>query len=157
MGYLVNVMPPFFMQKEIFQQLAAVSNTLKWFLIRILCHFDCLVMKLSQFFRKLQVILHLPGISYQTGFVVMYRLEAFPICPVALKLTSECRYWEPIANPDMLVVEISQSGETADTVTAFKICKITDASISLAICNVSESVLIRQEPICVFLFGQGSR
>jgi glucosamine--fructose-6-phosphate aminotransferase (isomerizing) len=82
------------------------------------------------------------GTAYHAGLVGKYVLEKFTKIPVSIDLSSEFRYRDPIINKDTLVVAISQSGETADTLAAVKEAKQKGSKI-LSICNVVGSSLVR--------------
>jgi len=84
------------------------------------------------------------GTSYHAGLVAKYWLETIARLPCNVEIASEYRYRDPIADPTTLVVGISQSGETADTLAALSYAKSLGHRYSLAICNVPESALIRQ-------------
>jgi len=82
------------------------------------------------------------GTAYHAGMVGKYLIEKFTNIPVGVDLSSEFRYRDPIVNKNALVVAISQSGETADTLAAVKEAKKKGARI-LSICNVVGSSLTR--------------
>jgi glucosamine--fructose-6-phosphate aminotransferase (isomerizing) len=84
------------------------------------------------------------GTSYHAGLVARYWLETMAGLPCTVEIASEYRYRDPIADANTLVVGISQSGETADTLAAMSYAKTLGHLHSLAICNVAESALIRQ-------------
>jgi len=83
------------------------------------------------------------GTSYHAGMVARYWLEAVAGIPCSVEIASEYRYRESVPNPRALVVTISQSGETADTLAALQHAKTLGHAYSLAICNVPESALLR--------------
>src|SRR3989338_5248407 len=82
------------------------------------------------------------GTAYHAGLVGKYILEKFTSIPVWVDLSSEFRYRSPIVNKNTIVIAISQSGETADTLAAVKEAKAKGAKI-LSICNVVGSSLVR--------------
>ena len=83
------------------------------------------------------------GTSYHAGLIAKYWIEDLVGLPCRVEVASEYRYRNPVLMPDSLVVTISQSGETADTLAALRNIKDrTDAT--LAICNVPESSLVRE-------------
>ncbi|MCX5692541.1 MAG: glutamine--fructose-6-phosphate transaminase (isomerizing) [Candidatus Omnitrophica bacterium] len=82
------------------------------------------------------------GTAYHAGLVGKYVLEKFTKIPVSIDLSSEFRYRDPIVNKNTLVIAISQSGETADTLAAVKEAKQKGAKI-LSVCNVVGSSLAR--------------
>ncbi len=134
-----------FMQKEIFEQPIAAANTLEMVLNAQSISPRVFGSNAEEIFQKTTGILILScGTSYHAGLVAKYWLEAISGLPCSVEIASEYRYREPIANSDTLVVGISQSGETADTLAALNYAKSLGHQHSLAICNVPESALIRQ-------------
>jgi glucosamine--fructose-6-phosphate aminotransferase (isomerizing) len=87
------------------------------------------------------------GTSYHAGMVARYWLEALAGIPCSVEVASEYRYRNPVLLPDTLVVTISQSGETADTLAALRGIKEQIGRFSLAICNVPESSLVRESEL----------
>jgi glucosamine--fructose-6-phosphate aminotransferase (isomerizing) len=84
------------------------------------------------------------GTSYYSGMTARYWLESIAGIPTQVEIASEYRYREPTVNPNALVVVISQSGETADTLAALKYAKQLGHRHSLAICNVATSAMVRE-------------
>ena len=87
------------------------------------------------------------GTSYHAGMVARYWFEALAGIPCCVEVASEYRYRNPVLSPDTLVVTISQSGETADTLAALRGIKDAIGRSSLAICNVPESSLVRESEL----------
>jgi len=83
------------------------------------------------------------GTSYHAGMVARYWLESLANIPCNVEVASEFRYRDPVISDDTLIVTISQSGETADTLAALRSLK-DKTKFSLAICNVPESSLVRE-------------
>ena len=83
------------------------------------------------------------GTSYHAGLVARYWLEAIAGIPCSVEIASEYRYRQSVPNPNALIVTISQSGETADTIAALQHAKSLGQERTLAICNVPESALVR--------------
>ena len=133
-----------YMHKEIFEQPMAVANTLE-----MVTGANTLVPELfgadaDRVFAQTESVLILAcGTSYHAGMVARYWLEGFAGLPCNVEIASEYRYRESVPNPKALVVTISQSGETADTLAALTHAKARGHANSLAICNVPESALIR--------------
>ena len=133
-----------YMQKEIFEQPAAVAATLEAAL-----HAHSLSPQLFGFsaieiFEQVDSALILAcGTSYHAGMVAKYWLESMAGLPVQVEIASEYRYRDTVPNPRALVIAISQSGETADTIAALVHARRLGQPNSLAICNVPESSLIR--------------
>jgi glutamine---fructose-6-phosphate transaminase (isomerizing) len=123
-----------YMQKEIFEQPAAVYATLQ----------ERFGYRAEQKLRCVDSALILAcGTSYHAGLVARYWLESLAGIPCTVEIASEYRYRESVPNPRTLVVAISQSGETADTLAALQHAKGLGQKHSLAICNVAESALVR--------------
>lgn len=134
-----------FMQKEIFEQPSAVANTLEMVFSAQSISPNLFGSEAEKIFNKTSSILILAcGTSYHAGLVARYWLETVAGLPCNVEIASEYRYRDPIADPTTLVVGISQSGETADTLAAMGYAKKLGHHYSLAICNVPESALIRQ-------------
>ena len=123
-----------YMQKEIFEQPAAVYATLQ----------ERFAYRAEQALRCVDSALILAcGTSYHAGLVARYWLESLAGLPCTVEIASEYRYRDPVANPRALVVAISQSGETADTLAALEHAKHLGQRHTLAVCNVPESALFR--------------
>ncbi len=137
-----------YMQKEIHEQPQALANTLE-----SVCNSQSLVpgifgAEAAQIFPKVDSILILAcGTSNHAGQVARYWLEEVAGVPCTVEIASEYRYRSSVANPKTLVVTISQSGETADTLAALNHAKATGHAYTLAICNVPESAIIRQSKL----------
>jgi glucosamine--fructose-6-phosphate aminotransferase (isomerizing) len=134
-----------FMLKEIFEQPRAVIDTIRGRISEekgdaVLedVHFDTTFLKKM---RRIQLIAC--GTSYHAGLVGKFLIEEFCRIPVEADIGSEFRYRNPIIEKDHLLVAISQSGETADTLAALREAKRKGA-MTLAICNVVESSLARE-------------
>ena len=92
------------------------------------------------------------GTAYHAGLVGMYLLRSLVKFPVEMELASEFRYGDPVIDPTALVIAMSQSGETADTIEAVKIAKEAGTSV-LGICNVLGSHLTRLADGTLFTRG----
>ena len=124
-----------YMQKEIFEQPAAVYATLQ----------GDFSSETETFFKSIDSALILAcGTSYHAGMVARYWLESLAGIPCSVEIASEYRYRDTVPNPRALVVAISQSGETADTLAALQQAKSLGQRRTLAVCNVAESALARQ-------------
>ncbi|AMO38609.1 glutamine--fructose-6-phosphate transaminase (isomerizing) [Thauera humireducens] len=134
-----------YMQKEIFEQPQALANTLE-----LIAggggispqHFGARAGEVFEGVRRVLVLAC--GTSYHAGLVARYWIEAIAKLPVTVEIASEYRYRESVPDPDTLVVVISQSGETADTLAALKHAKSLGMARTLAICNVPESAIVRE-------------
>jgi glucosamine--fructose-6-phosphate aminotransferase (isomerizing) len=134
-----------FMQKEIFEQPGAVANTLEMVLNAQSISPQLFGNQAENIFKQTNGILILAcGTSYHAGLVARYWLESVAGLTCNVEIASEYRYRNPVPQPNSLVVGISQSGETADTLAALKYAKSLGHRHSLAICNVAESALVRQ-------------
>jgi glucosamine--fructose-6-phosphate aminotransferase (isomerizing) len=137
-----------YMQKEIHEQPQALADTLE-----SVCNSQSLVpgifgAEATAIFPQVENILILAcGTSNHAGQVARYWLEEIAGIPCTVEIASEYRYRTSVANPQTLVVTISQSGETADTLAALNHAKATGHSYTLAICNVPESAIIRQSKL----------
>ncbi len=138
-----------FMQKEIFEQPSAVANTLEMVLNAHSISPKLFGNKAENIFKNTDGILILScGTSYHAGLVARYWLESVAGITCNVEIASEYRYRNPVSQPNTLVVGISQSGETADTIAALNYAKSLGNLHSLAICNVAESTLVRQADLC---------
>jgi glucosamine--fructose-6-phosphate aminotransferase (isomerizing) len=131
-----------FMQKEIFEQPRAITDTIPqtdafdpWIFgegaDKVLAGIDSLLILAC-------------GTSYYSGLTAKYWLESLAKIPTQVEIASEYRYRESVPNPKSLVVVISQSGETADTLAALKHAQGLGHTHTLAICNVATSAMVRQ-------------
>lgn len=134
-----------YMQKEIFEQAEALANTLEMVgavssIQPSLFGSDAAAM-LSQID---SVLILACGTSSHAGMVAKYWLESMAKIPVSVEVASEYRYRDSVPNPKQLIVAISQSGETADTLAALRHAKTLGQPHTLAICNVPESAIVRE-------------
>ncbi|MBL8481928.1 MAG: glutamine--fructose-6-phosphate transaminase (isomerizing), partial [Rhodocyclaceae bacterium] len=90
-----------------------------------------------------RVLLLACGTSYHAGLVSRYWIEDLAGLPCTVEIASEYRYRKSVSDPDTLVIAISQSGETADTLAALKHAAQLGQTTTLAICNVAESAIVR--------------
>lgn len=131
-----------FMQKEIFEQPRAISDT-----IPQSDSFEASLFGESagNVFADIDNLLILAcGTSYYSGLTAKYWLESIAKIPTQVEIASEYRYRESVPNPRSLVVVISQSGETADTLAALKHAQALGHRHTLAVCNVGTSAMVRQ-------------
>jgi glucosamine--fructose-6-phosphate aminotransferase (isomerizing) len=130
-----------FMQKEIFEQPRAISDTIP--------ASDTFEPKLfgeaaTAAFDEIDSILILAcGTSYYSGLTAKYWLESIAKISTQVEIASEYRYRDSVPNPKALVVVISQSGETADTLAALKHAQELGHRHTLAVCNVGTSAMVR--------------
>ncbi len=137
-----------YMQKEIFEQPQALANTLEIIAggggisPQIFGAEAVDVLKATR-----RVLILACGTSYHSGFTARYWLESVAKIPCTVEIASEYRYRESVPDADTLVVVISQSGETADTLAALKHAKSLGMTKTLAICNVPESAIVRESAL----------
>ena len=134
-----------YMQKEIFEQPEALANTLEIVggsksiqpgifgaeAVNLLADVD-------------SILILACGTSSHSGYTARYWLEAIAGVPCTVEIASEYRYRTSVPNPRQLIVAISQSGETADTLAALRHAKSLGQQKTLAICNVPESAIVRE-------------
>ena len=131
-----------YMQKEIFEQPRAVADTLEGIeSVSPALYQDPQGKTLA---KAKSVLILACGTSYYSGLVAKYWLEALARLPTQVEIASEYRYRESIPDPDALVVVISQSGETADTLAALRHARSLGQKRTLAICNVASSAMMRE-------------
>ncbi len=136
------------MQKEIFEQPAALSNTLEMLAQARSITPNLFGSEADSVFRSVRRVLVLAcGTSYHAGMVARYWLEDIAGIECSVEIASEYRYRKPVADPATLVVTISQSGETADTLAALKFAKTLGMTHTLAVCNVPESAIVRESSL----------
>jgi glucosamine--fructose-6-phosphate aminotransferase (isomerizing) len=136
-----------YMQKEIFEQPRAIADTLD------------AVGGISpelfgdgayKVFKEVEQVLILAcGTSYYSGSTAKYWLESIAGIPTSVEIASEYRYRDSVPNPRTLVVTITQSGETADTLAALKHARSLGMAHTLTICNVATSAMVRE---CQFAY-----
>jgi glucosamine--fructose-6-phosphate aminotransferase (isomerizing) len=130
-----------YMQKEIFEQPRAIGDTLA-----NIAHFGPELFNADpEQWRKFDQILILAcGTSYYSACVAKYWLEDLAGIPTQVEIASEYRYRTSVPNPDTLIVVVSQSGETADTLAALRHAQALGHQYTLAICNVASSAMVRE-------------
>jgi glutamine---fructose-6-phosphate transaminase (isomerizing) len=131
-----------YMQKEIFEQPRAIADTLDGI--------NAIVPELfgegaAQVFSQIDSVLILAcGTSYYSGCTAKYWLESIARIPTQVEVASEYRYRDSVPNPRQLIVTISQSGETADTLAALRHAQSLGHTHTLTICNVATSAMVRE-------------
>lgn len=131
-----------YMQKEIFEQPRAIGDTLQGV--------ESVTPELFgdgayRVFKEVdQVLILACGTSYYSGCTAKYWLESIAKIPTNVEIASEYRYRDSVPNPRTLVVTISQSGETADTLAALKHARSLGMEHTLTVCNVSTSAMVRE-------------
>ncbi len=137
-----------YMLKEIYEQPFAIAQTLEGRFINNRLEESAFGHNASEVFDNIKSVQILAcGTSYHAGLVARYWFEKLARVPCQIEVASEFRYRHPVLLPDTLIVTISQSGETADTLAALQEAKKLGAKYSLAICNVPESSLVRESDL----------
>ncbi|KML46694.1 glucosamine--fructose-6-phosphate aminotransferase [Burkholderia cepacia] len=136
-----------FMQKEIFEQPKAIDSTLDGIDTISPALFDATDSTRALLSRVRSVLLLGCGTSYYAGLTAKYWLESIAGVPAQVEVASEFRYRDTVADPRTLVVGISQSGETADTIGAIERAREMGQELSMAICNVATSTIARNAPL----------
>ncbi len=131
-----------YMQKEIFEQPRAIADTLEG-IVGITP--ELFGDGAYSVFKGVERVLILAcGTSYLSGSVAQYWIEAIAKLPCSVEIASEYRYRESVPDAKTLVVAISQSGETADTLAALRHARSLGMAHTLAICNVATSAMVRE-------------
>jgi len=134
-----------YMQKEIFEQPDALANTLELLGTAQSIQPGLFGADAETTLKDVrQVLIIACGTSYHAGLVARYWLEAIAGISCSVEVASEYRYRESVPDAQTLVVTISQSGETADTLAALHHAKAQGMARTLAVCNVPESSLVRE-------------
>jgi len=131
-----------FMQKEIFEQPQAVADTLESVESVSPALFGEGAARALQ--RVKSVLVLACGTSYYAGLTAKVWIESLARLPVQVEIASEYRYRDSVPDPDALVVVVSQSGETADTLAALRHARSLGQPNTLAICNVATSAMLRE-------------
>jgi glucosamine--fructose-6-phosphate aminotransferase (isomerizing) len=133
-----------YMQKEIFEQPRALRDTLELAINAKSITPQLFGTDAEAIFRDTDQVLVLAcGTSHHAGLVARHWIEGIAGIPCNVEIASEYRYRQSVSNPKTLVVGISQSGETADTLAALEHARTLGQPNSLAICNVAESAIVR--------------
>lgn len=141
-----------FTLKEIFEQPQTIRNAMlsRFFEEYGTVALDGLNISSNDLLQIKRILIVACGTSYHAGLVASYMLEDLAGVPTQVEISSEFRYKNPIVPEGTLVIAISQSGETADTIAAVREIKAKGAQV-LAICNVQGSTLAREAHGCLFL------
>ncbi|QZN95894.1 glutamine--fructose-6-phosphate transaminase (isomerizing) [Symbiopectobacterium purcellii] len=139
-----------YMQKEIYEQPLAIKNTLEGRFSHGEVNLSELGPKADELLAKVQHIQIIAcGTSYNSGMVSRYWFEALAGVPCDVEIASEFRYRKPAVRANSLMITLSQSGETADTLAALRLSKELGYLGSLAICNVAGSSLVRESDLAL--------
>jgi len=131
-----------YMQKEIFEQPRAVSDTLQGIERITPALFGANAQTILTDIDR--VLILACGTSYYAGLTARYWIESLAAIPVTVEIASEYRYRDSVPHPRTLVVTITQSGETADTLAALKHARVLGMAQTLTICNVATSAMVRE-------------
>ena len=140
-----------FMQKEIHEQPRAVADTIEAVIDNNGFTPELFGRDAAEVLRDVEAVQILAcGTSYYAGLTARYWIEAIAGVPCSVEVASEYRYRKVVANPKQLVVTISQSGETLDTMEALKYAKSLGHDKTLSICNVPESAIPRASKLVFY-------
>ncbi|MGJ0486147.1 MAG: glutamine--fructose-6-phosphate transaminase (isomerizing) [Methylomicrobium sp.] len=139
-----------YMLKEIYEQPFAISQTLEGRFVNNRLQENAFGHNANEIFDRIKSVQILAcGTSYHAGLVALYWFERLARVPCDIEVASEFRYRHPVLMPDTLIITISQSGETADTLAALQEAKKQGAKYSVAVCNVPESSLVRESDLAL--------
>lgn len=140
-----------FMEKEIFEQPQVIADTIRGRISidqsKITFEDDNLLKKILKNIKSISIIAC--GTSYHAGLVGRYLIEEVARVPVVVEIASEFRYKKPIIDRNTLVLAISQSGETADTLAGVRGAKSKGARV-ISICNVMDSSITRESDLTLY-------
>lgn len=140
-----------FMQKEIHEQPRALTDTIEALIDDASFSPELFGKDAADVFKQIDSVLILAaGTSYYAGLTAKYWLESIAQIPTNVEIASEYRYRKSVPNPKQLIVTISQSGETLDTMEALKHAQSLGQQLSLSICNVQESALPRASKLVLY-------
>jgi glutamine---fructose-6-phosphate transaminase (isomerizing) len=143
---------PHFMLKEIFEQPQSIRNTLRGRLLpeEGMARLGGLNMTAAELRALQRVVITACGTSWHAGLIGEYLIEELGRIPVEVEYASEFRYRNPILEPGTIVLAVSQSGETADTLAAMREAKRKGARV-LGVCNVVGSTIARESDGGVYI------
>lgn len=140
-----------FMQKEIHEQPRAIADTIEAIIDNNRFTPALFGAGAEEVMRDIEAVQILAcGTSYYAGLTARYWIESIVGIPCAVDIASEYRYRQVVANPKQLIVTISQSGETLDTMEALKYAKSLGQERTLSICNVPESAIPRASKLVFY-------
>jgi len=140
-----------FMQKEIYEQPRAIIDTIrgKYSLETGEIHFDMLESIAEKAKDYSRIVIVACGTSWHSGLIAKFYIEKFAKIPVEVDIASEFRYRDLVIDDKVLFIAITQSGETADTLSALRIAKKMGAD-TLALCNVVGSSISRESDCVIY-------
>ena len=133
------------MQKEIFEQPVAIRNTLEGRIANDKVVIEAIGENAAEILKKAEHIQIVAcGTSYNAGMVARYWFESIAGISCDVEIASEFRYRKFVTRPNSLLITLSQSGETADTLAALRLAKESGFMAAMTICNVASSSLVRE-------------
>ena len=145
-----------YMLKEIYEQPIAIKNTLEGRIVNGAVSLDSFGSNAEEILSGIDHVKIIAcGTSYHSGMVARYWFEQIAGVPCDVEIASEFRYRKSVVHNNSLIVTISQSGETADTLAALRLAKEIGYKASLTICNVPGSSLVRESDL-VYLMNAGA-
>ncbi|MDB9717110.1 glutamine--fructose-6-phosphate transaminase (isomerizing) [Methylophilaceae bacterium] len=140
-----------FMQKEIYEQPKALGDTIEAVIDNNAFEIELLGKNAKKTLADVNSILILAaGTSYYAGLTAKYWIEGIAKIPVNVEIASEYRYRSSVPNVNQLVITISQSGETLDTIESLKHAKVMGHKKTLTICNVQDSAIVRESQLVLY-------
>ncbi|GMM89285.1 glutamine--fructose-6-phosphate transaminase (isomerizing) [Vibrio fortis] len=134
-----------FMQKEIFEQPTALINTMEGRISDTAVITNAIGVKAEEILSKVEHVQIIAcGTSYNSGMAARYWFESLAGVSCDVEIASEFRYRDFVVRPNSLLVTLSQSGETADTLAALRLAKEKGYMSAMTICNVAGSSLVRE-------------
>ncbi|EGU41360.1 glutamine--fructose-6-phosphate transaminase (isomerizing) [Vibrio splendidus] len=134
-----------FMQKEIFEQPTALINTMEGRISDTSVSTNAIGVKAEEILSKVEHVQIIAcGTSYNSGMAARYWFESLAGVSCDVEIASEFRYRDFVVRPNSLLVTLSQSGETADTLAALRLAKEKGYMSAMTICNVAGSSLVRE-------------
>ncbi|MFA0188237.1 glutamine--fructose-6-phosphate transaminase (isomerizing) [Vibrio lentus] len=134
-----------FMQKEIFEQPTALVNTMEGRISDTSVITNAIGVKAEEILSKVEHVQIIAcGTSYNSGMAARYWFESLAGVSCDVEIASEFRYRDFVVRPNSLLVTLSQSGETADTLAALRLAKEKGYMSAMTICNVAGSSLVRE-------------
>ncbi|NOJ03887.1 glutamine--fructose-6-phosphate transaminase (isomerizing) [Vibrio splendidus] len=134
-----------FMQKEIFEQPSALINTMEGRISETAVITNAIGVKAEEILSKVEHVQVIAcGTSYNSGMAARYWFESLAGVSCDVEIASEFRYRDFVVRPNSLLVTLSQSGETADTLAALRLAKEKGYMSAMTICNVAGSSLVRE-------------
>ncbi|QLB41839.1 glutamine--fructose-6-phosphate transaminase (isomerizing) [Mannheimia pernigra] len=137
-----------YMQKEIFEQPVAIMNTLDGRIKDGKVDLSAIAPNATEILSKVQhVQIVACGTSYNAGMVARYWFESLAGVSCDVEIASEFRYRKFVTRPNSLLITLSQSGETADTLAALRLAKESGYMAAMTVCNVASSSLVRESDL----------